>query len=289
MCGSVVSLLLIYVSAFYPVAMSSRFKDKFLDRYSKYDMFWRFMQTNFGFRSLKMTKFRFTQTYIRTGFAIWPNSALSIYWVWNFREELSIFCFLLFSYRSRYFFRYFFCVSLPGTYYTCFGNGKITRALPWQDKLIDSLFVILAVAMLWENLFMQYANNTGDDQPAHLRSLISACVVRCLDTCSRVVDSRGYGYRTWSMVSCFSSLERIWNCFNYKDFYTWYCWTKLILSLSVAEGRWTMFEKYRNKFATWTRQHGYGQGIAGLMCFAVTAWVPPQCCCTNIPPWNSLL
>ena len=29
---------------------------------------------------------------------------------------------------------------------------------------------------------MSYANNKGADQPAHLRSLISAFVVRCLDS-----------------------------------------------------------------------------------------------------------
>ena len=29
---------------------------------------------------------------------------------------------------------------------------------------------------------MLYANNKGEDQPAHARSLISAFVVRCLDT-----------------------------------------------------------------------------------------------------------
>ena len=32
---------------------------------------------------------------------------------------------------------------------------------------------------------MSYANNKGADQPAHPRSLISACVVRCLDIYSR--------------------------------------------------------------------------------------------------------
>ena len=31
-------------------------------------------------------------------------------------------------------------------------------------------------------LFMSYANNKGADQPAHPRSLISAFVVRCLDS-----------------------------------------------------------------------------------------------------------
>ena len=33
-----------------------------------------------------------------------------------------------------------------------------------------------------ENLFLPYANNKGADQPAHPRSVISAFVVRCLDS-----------------------------------------------------------------------------------------------------------
>ena len=33
-----------------------------------------------------------------------------------------------------------------------------------------------------ENLFLPYANNKGADQPAHLRSLISTFVIRCLDS-----------------------------------------------------------------------------------------------------------
>ena len=37
-------------------------------------------------------------------------------------------------------------------------------------------------ATSWENLFMPYANSKGTDQPAHPRSLISAFVVRCLDS-----------------------------------------------------------------------------------------------------------
>ena len=32
------------------------------------------------------------------------------------------------------------------------------------------------------NLLMPYANNKGADQPAHLRSLISALIVHCLDS-----------------------------------------------------------------------------------------------------------
>ena len=37
-------------------------------------------------------------------------------------------------------------------------------------------------AMTWENLFLPYRNNEGADQPAHPRSLISAFVIRCLDS-----------------------------------------------------------------------------------------------------------
>ena len=37
-------------------------------------------------------------------------------------------------------------------------------------------------ATSWENLFMQYANNKGADQPEHPCSLISTFVVQCLDS-----------------------------------------------------------------------------------------------------------
>ena len=36
--------------------------------------------------------------------------------------------------------------------------------------------------------FMSYANNKGADQPAHPRSLISAFVVRCLDSVMSLVS-----------------------------------------------------------------------------------------------------
>ena len=44
------------------------------------------------------------------------------------------------------------------------------------------LHLTLVWARLWENLFIPYANNKGTDQPALLRNLISAFVVRCLDS-----------------------------------------------------------------------------------------------------------
>ena len=41
---------------------------------------------------------------------------------------------------------------------------------------------VINLAPSWENLFMLYANNKGADQTAHPHSLISAFVVRCLDS-----------------------------------------------------------------------------------------------------------
>ena len=40
----------------------------------------------------------------------------------------------------------------------------------------------------WENLFMPYANNKGVDQPAHPHSLISACIVRWVDSIRPLVS-----------------------------------------------------------------------------------------------------
>ena len=37
-------------------------------------------------------------------------------------------------------------------------------------------------ATSWDNLLLPYGNNKGADEPAHLCSLISAFIVRCLDS-----------------------------------------------------------------------------------------------------------
>ena len=46
-----------------------------------------------------------------------------------------------------------------------------------------------------QNPFLPYANNKGTDQPGHLHSLISAFVVRCLDSIIHLVSR--------SIISCF--------------------------------------------------------------------------------------
>ena len=45
-----------------------------------------------------------------------------------------------------------------------------------------NFYTAIKWAMSWENLFLPYATNKGADKPAHPRSLISACVVRSLDS-----------------------------------------------------------------------------------------------------------
>ena len=65
------------------------------------------------------------------------------------------------------------------------GRGKSGKVGVQQTNIffISGLIEIFLIrATLWENLFMLYANNKGADQPAHSRSLISAFVVRCLDS-----------------------------------------------------------------------------------------------------------
>ena len=46
---------------------------------------------------------------------------------------------------------------------------------------------ILIRALSWDNLFSPYANNKGEDQPVHPRSLISTFVARCLDSITPLV------------------------------------------------------------------------------------------------------
>ena len=47
---------------------------------------------------------------------------------------------------------------------------------------LSMAWFVIKLAMSWENLFLPYANNKGADQLAHLRSLISNCIVCYLDS-----------------------------------------------------------------------------------------------------------
>ena len=65
-------------------------------------------------------------------------------------------------------------------------------------------------ATSWENLFMQYANNKGADQPVHMRSLIIAFVVRCLDSIILLLPTAEIS-RVVSLCSWADSYESYWS------------------------------------------------------------------------------
>ena len=59
--------------------------------------------------------------------------------------------------------------------------------------------------------FMSYANNKGADQPAHLRSLISAFVVHCLDSVTFLVSVTKISSLVLASVAEQASLSPTWS------------------------------------------------------------------------------
>ena len=66
-------------------------------------------------------------------------------------------------------------------------------------------------AMSWENLFMPYVNNKGADQPVHPRSLISAFVVRCLDSFISLVSISEFSSLKLVSVAELAGLSLTWS------------------------------------------------------------------------------
>ena len=58
---------------------------------------------------------------------------------------------------------------------------------------------------------MSYANNKGADQPAHPRSLISAFIVRCLDSVMSLVSVTTISRLLLASVAEQASLSRTWS------------------------------------------------------------------------------
>ena len=58
---------------------------------------------------------------------------------------------------------------------------------------------------------MSYADNKGEDQPAHPRSLISAFVVRCLDSVMSVVSVTKISSLMLASVAEQASLSLTWS------------------------------------------------------------------------------
>ena len=63
---------------------------------------------------------------------------------------------------------------------------------------------------LQENLFLPYANNKGADQPAHPRRLISAFIVRCLDSIIPLVSISEISSLYLVSVTAQTGLSLIW-------------------------------------------------------------------------------
>ena len=66
-------------------------------------------------------------------------------------------------------------------------------------------------ATSWENLFMPYANNKGIDQPARPRSLLSAFIVRCLDSIIPLVSISEISRLYLSSVAAQADLSLPWS------------------------------------------------------------------------------
>ena len=70
-----------------------------------------------------------------------------------------------------------------------------TQRAAFDSSILDGFcnftFTIIWVAS-WQNLFMAYANNKDADQPAHPCSLISAFIVRCLDSLIPILAISGF-------------------------------------------------------------------------------------------------
>ena len=66
-------------------------------------------------------------------------------------------------------------------------------------------------ATSWENLFIPYGNNKGADQPVRPRSLISAFVVRCLDSIIPLVSKSKISILYLASVAAQASLSLHWS------------------------------------------------------------------------------
>ena len=80
-------------------------------------------------------------------------------------------------------------VTTSGTYGTsCRACSRASLSPWWRAILMASIWKSYTWAMSWENLFMQYVNNKGADQPMQPCSLISTYVVCCLDSMISLVS-----------------------------------------------------------------------------------------------------
>ena len=88
-------------------------------------------------------------------------------------------------------------------------------------------------ATSWENLFMPYANNKCADQPAHLRSLISAFVFRCLDSIKHLLAIAEISSLYLTSVAALAGLCLTWSR-TPKTGFSWRGSFKFILTSQIT-------------------------------------------------------
>ena len=89
-------------------------------------------------------------------------------------------------------------------------------------------------AMSCENLFMLYANNKGADQPEHPHSLISASVVRCLDSIIPLVSISEISSLYLASVVAHASLCFTWSQTQRQVFFWRGSYLKWIIILKIV-------------------------------------------------------
>ena len=77
----------------------------------------------------------------------------------------------------------------PDRWHCSHWKWKVGHMLLFSHLGILGLVIISRWAPSWENLFLPYVNKKGADQHMHLHSLISAFVVRCLDSIISLVST----------------------------------------------------------------------------------------------------
>ena len=94
-------------------------------------------------------------------------------------------------------------------------------------------FIIWATS--WKNLFLQYANNKGADQPAHprsliRRSLISTFVIRCWDGIIPILAKSKISWLYLASEAEQAGLSLTWS----KTLKTGFLMTRLIFKIAVC-------------------------------------------------------
>ena len=130
-------------------------------------------------------------------------------------------------------------------------------------------------ATSWENLFMPYANNKCADQPAHLRSLISAFVFRCLDSIKHLLAIAEISSLYLTSVAALAGLCLIWSR-TPKTGFSWRGSFKFILTSQITrQPALSPRGDHSAKGRVIYYQVG-GGGAVTFSCGGQNIWRPPQ-------------